>query len=61
MPREELIRRKTEVQAEIERLRRQIDTLSARGDLRRILELQRDLEAYMAEEMRLRQLIDRSK
>lgn len=58
--REELIQRKVEVQAEIARLRRQAETLRGRGDMRRLAQVERELEAYMGEEMRLRQAIDRS-
>lgn len=61
MDREELIRRKGEVQAEIARLRRQVEALRTRGDVRRLADLERQLDAAMAEETKLRQLIDRSR
>lgn len=61
MAREELIRRKGEVQAEVARLRRQAAALRSRGDVRRAAELEHQLDAAMAEETRLRQLIDRSR
>lgn len=61
MGREELIQRKAEVRAELIRLRRQVETLRDQGDARRVRELEAQLEAYMAEEARLRQLIDRSR
>jgi hypothetical protein len=60
--REELIQRKDEVRAEIARLRRQLGEAEAGGSHRdREPELQARLEALMAEEGRLRQLIDRSR
>ncbi len=61
MDRAALIQRKGEVQAEIARLRRQVEAMRARGDARRLAELERQLDAAMAEETRLRQLIDRSR
>ena len=61
MDREALIQRKGEVLAEIARLRRQVEALRARGDTRRLADLERQLDAAMAEEARLRQLIDRSR
>ena len=60
-----LIQRKHEVQGEIARLRRQVETLRERGGGRReaarLAELEGQLDAFMAEEARLRQLIDRSR
>ena len=61
MDRAALIQRKGEVQAEIARLRRQGEAMRARGDARRLAELERQLDAAMAEEARLRQAIDRSR
>ena len=61
MDRAALIQRKGEVQAEIARLRRQVEAMRARGDARRLAELERQLDAAMAEEARLRQAIDRSR
>lgn len=61
MDRAALIQRKGEVLAEIARLRRQVEALRARGDTRRLADLERQLDAAMAEEARLRQLIDRSR
>lgn len=64
MPRLELIARKHEVIAQIQRARRELereDWQDTRRHRRRRDALQRSLEALMAEEYRLRLAIDRSK
>jgi hypothetical protein len=62
MNRDELIVRKGEVRAEIARLVRQIEQLRSADVPRagRAAQLQAQLDAAMAEETRLRQLIDRT-
>ncbi len=62
MDRAELIQRKEEVHAELARIRRQLSTArEGSRDPRRVAELEGQLEALMAEESRLRLLIDRSR
>ena len=59
--RDELIQRKEEVRAEIAVCTRRLAAEAGQPDGRRAAELQARLEALMAEENRLRQLIDRSR
>lgn len=64
MTREQLIDRKHQVIAELRRCRRELEQLRLRDDRhsrRRIQDLERRMDALMAEEARLRQEIDRSK
>ncbi len=62
MNRAELIQRKEEVGAEIAALRRRLSAAQGGGrDARRAGELEQQLQALMAEEHRLRLLIDRSR
>jgi len=64
MDRSQLIERKHEVIAQIRRCQRELEPLRLRQDRhsqRRIRDLERRLEALMAEEGCLRQEIDRSK
>jgi hypothetical protein len=60
--RDESIQRKQEVSAEIARLRRQLAGLEgSQGGGRRSAELDRQIQALMAEEHRLRLQIDRTR
>lgn len=64
MDRNQLIERKHQVIAEIQRSRRQLEAARANPDRhnqRRVQQLEAQLEALMAEESRLRQQIDRSR
>ncbi len=61
MGRDELIQQKEEVKAEITLLRRQLAVSQERGAASRAAEIESRLEALMAEEARLRLLIDRSR
>ena len=61
MNRDELIQRKEEVRAEIAACTRRLAAATAKPDHRRAAELQAQLESLMAEESRLRQMIDRSR
>ncbi len=61
MRRDELIQRKEEVKAEIVTVRRQLAAAEASGARERSAELHSRLESLMAEEGRLRLLIDRSR
>lgn len=60
MDREQLIARKHEVIAQIQRTRRQLERARAAGSTRQVERLDRQLQALMAEEYRLRLAIDRS-
>jgi predicted aminopeptidase len=64
MDRTQLIARKHQVIAEIQRTRRQLEAARANPDRhhqRRVHQLEAQLDALMAEEARLRQQIDRSR
>ncbi len=61
MNRDALIQRKDEVRAEIAACTRRLAAEGGKPDSRRAAELQARLDALMAEETRLRQLIDRSR
>jgi hypothetical protein len=64
MDRTQLIARKQEVIADIQRTRRQLEAARARPDQhsqRRAAALENQLDTLMAEESRLRQQIDRSR
>ena len=64
MDRTQLIERKHQVIAEIQRTRRQLEAARAKPDRhgqRRVQQLEAQLNVLMAEESRLRQQIDRSR
>ncbi len=61
MARDELIQQKEEVKAEIARLRRELAAAQERGGASRPAEIESMLKSLMADERRLRLLIDRSR